>query len=60
VSPRMGNGVALPIGEVMVFERAWSLDEEILTPRFVVQEYPFAAFLKCTLQYDDNSSNPLF
>jgi hypothetical protein len=30
--PRMGNGVALPIGEVMVIERAWSLDEEIRTP----------------------------
>jgi hypothetical protein len=29
-------------------------------PRFVVQKYPFAAFLKCTLHYGDNSSNPFF
>ena len=29
-------------------------------PRFVVQKYLFAAFLNCTLLYDENSTGLLF
>jgi hypothetical protein len=32
---------------------------ELLTPRFVVQKYLFAALLKCTLEYDESWSSPL-